>query len=125
MARASRLTETAIKAIRLEPHRKQEIHWDSVVTGLGVRVLRGGSKTFWYQYKDRMVRIGSWPEVSLADARAAAKGYAGAVARGEDPAAEKQEERRRSAATLGSCSPKTVNTRKASSAAASSMSNRS
>jgi hypothetical protein len=35
----------------------------------------------------RMVRIGPWPGVSLADARKAARGYAGAVARGDDPAA--------------------------------------
>src|SRR5262249_36090974 len=48
----------------------------------------------------RMVKIGPSPATSLADARRAAKGFAGAVARGDDPAAEKQEERRRASSTL-------------------------
>src|SRR5262249_43998106 len=47
-----------------------------------------------------MVRIGPWPSVSLTDARKAARAYAGAVARGDDPAADKQEERRRASSTL-------------------------
>src|SRR5262249_37278476 len=65
--------------------------------------------TFWFMYRprgsgrsanSRMVKIGPSPATSLADARRAAKGFAGAVARGEDPAAEKQEERRRVNSTL-------------------------
>jgi integrase len=108
MAEASKLTETMIDKARLGPKQKQEILWDTAVTGFGLRILAGGSKTFWYQYRppggrsvsSRMVRIGSFPSISLADARKAARSFAGAVARGEDPAAEKQEERRRANATL-------------------------
>ena len=47
-----------------------------------------------------MIRIGQWPGISLDKARKVASGYAGAVAGGKDPAAEKQEERRRDGATL-------------------------
>ncbi|HEY2528773.1 MAG TPA: integrase arm-type DNA-binding domain-containing protein [Xanthobacteraceae bacterium] len=109
MAEAVKLSESTIAKAQLGAEQKQEILWDTAVTGFGLRILAGGSKTFWYQYRksgigrggtSRMVRIGSWPAVSLADARKAARGYAGAVARGDDPAAEKQEERRRANATL-------------------------
>src|SRR6516162_11813671 len=87
---------------------KQQILWDTLVTGFGARILAGGSKTFWFQYRppggrsvsSRMVRIGPWPSISLADARKAARSHAGAVAKGNDPAAAKQEERRRAGSTL-------------------------
>ena len=109
MAEAAKLTETMIDKARLGPQQKQDILWDTAVTGFGVRILDGGSKTFWYQYRkagarrgdtSRMVRIGLWPAVSLADARKAARSHAGAVARGEDPAAKKLEAKRRANATL-------------------------
>jgi integrase len=109
MAEAAKLTETMIDKARLGPQQKQDILWDTAVTGFGVRILDGGSKTFWYQYRkagarrgdaSRMVRIGPWPAVSLADARKAARSYAGAVARGEDPAAKKLEAKRRANAAL-------------------------
>src|SRR5215831_4258316 len=108
MAEATKLTETMITKARLGPQQKQKILWDTAVTGFGLRILAGGSKTFWFQYRpsggrsvsSRMVRIGPWPSVSLTDARKAARAYAGAVARGDDPAADKQEERRRASSTL-------------------------
>jgi integrase len=108
MAEAKKLTETTIRRARLSPRQKQDILWDTLVTGFGLRILAGGSKTFWFQYRpsggrsvsSRMIRIGQWPTTSLNDARKIAKGYAGAVAGGKDPAAEKQEERRRAGATL-------------------------
>ena len=108
MAEATKLTETMITKARLGAQQKQKILWDTAVTGFGLRILAGGSKTFWFQYRpsggrsvsSRMVRIGPWPSVSLTDARKAARAYAGAVARGDDPAADKQEERRRASSTL-------------------------
>jgi integrase len=109
MAEAAKLTETMIAKARLGPQQRQEILWDTAVTRFGVRILEGGSKTFWFQYrppgkgrdgKSRMVRIGPWPAVSLAEARRAARGLAGEVANKKDPAAEKEEERRRANASL-------------------------
>src|SRR5262245_660190 len=108
MAKATKLTERAITKTRLGPQQKQVVLWDSAVTGFGVRILAGGSRTFWFQYRppggrsvsSRMVRIGPWPSVSLNAARRIAKGYAGAVADGGDPAADKQEERRRASSML-------------------------
>src|SRR5262252_682501 len=102
-----KLTETAVRRAGV-PTIGQTMIWDQAVTGFAVRILPGGSRTFWFQYrtsggrsgKNRMVRIGAWPAVSLADARKRARDFAGQVARGKDPAAERQEAKRRDSSTL-------------------------
>jgi hypothetical protein len=73
MAEAAKLTDAMIRKARLGPQQKQQILWDTSVTGFGLRILAGGSKTFWFQYRppggrsvsSRMVRIGPWPSISL------------------------------------------------------------
>jgi integrase len=88
---------------------KQQMLWDALVTGLGVRILPGGSKTYWFQYRPpggravsaRMVRIGASPTIKLDQARKVARDIAGQVARGADPAAERQKAKRRISVTLG------------------------
>src|SRR5262249_47240355 len=90
---AEKLTETAASRTRA-PATGQIFLWDTKVTGFGLRILPGGSRTFWFQYRplggrsvsSRMVRIGS--------------AYWGVVARGEDPAASRQAARTRDKATL-------------------------
>jgi integrase len=102
-----KLTETTVNRASV-PTTGQTMIWDQTVTGFAVRILPGGSRTFWFQYrtsggrsgKNRMVRIGAWPAVSLADARKRARDFAGQVARGKDPAAERQEAKRRDSSTL-------------------------
>jgi integrase len=104
----SKLTETMVAKAAPSPGKPQVFLWDSQVTGFGVRILAGGSKTFWFQYRPpggrsvsaRMVRIGSWPSASLNDARKAARDLAGRVARGDDPAGEKQAAKHRASSTL-------------------------
>jgi integrase len=107
MARGAKLTETKIIKAEVPDGKPQVFLWDSLVSGFGLRALASGSKTFWFQYRpgggrgsSRMVRIGPWPAVRLAAARSAARDLAGSVARGKDPAAEKQKERRRSSSSL-------------------------
>jgi integrase len=108
MAHASKLTEMTVAAAALAPDQKKTWLWDNQVTGFGVRLRAGGSKTFWYRYRPpggrsvapRMVRIGAWPSVSVIDARKVARVHAGAVARGENPAAERQEAKRRASSIL-------------------------
>jgi integrase len=89
--------------------KSQVILWDSTVTGLGLRCLSGGTKTWIYAYRSvdggrtvnsQRVRLGSWPEVTTDAARRSARAHAGAVARGRNPAADRREERRREKATL-------------------------
>src|SRR5262245_38379190 len=108
MAQGRKLTETAVRRALVPPDKPQAFLWDNQVIGFGVRLLPGGSKIFWFQYRPpggrsvsaRMIRIGAWPSISVADARKAAKTLAGQVARGEDPAAKKQEAKRAAGATL-------------------------
>jgi hypothetical protein len=47
-----------------------------------------------------MVRIGTYPEISVTEARKIARDFAGQVARGKDPAAERAEAKRRNSSTL-------------------------
>ena len=51
------------------------------------------------------MRLGSFPALSLADARDAARILAGEVAKGKDPARERAEKRRRGRATLSKLLP--------------------
>ncbi len=81
-------------------------YWDTKLTGLGLRVSelvpteegppKGGRKTWqvMYRHKGRLRRykLGTYPVLSLADARGDGKAVLRAVARGEDPAAEKRTE---------------------------------
>ena len=102
---AEKLTETKIAHTRA-PATGQVMLWDRQVTGLGVRILASGSRTFWFMYRpgggrsvsSRMVRLGTFPTITLADARKAARVHAGAVARGDNPAAEIAEVRKDSVA---------------------------
>jgi len=98
------LTEAAVKRARA-PKTGQTFLWDAAVKGFGLRILPSGSKTFWYQYRprggsSRMIRIGSYPAISVAKARKIASTYAGEVASGGNPAADLQAERMRDKATL-------------------------
>src|SRR5215831_12831666 len=102
-----KLTETAVSRAPV-PTTGQTMIWDSSVTGFAVRILPGGSRTFWYQYRtpggrsgtNRMVRIGTHPKLSVAEARKIARDFGGQVARGKDPAAERAEAKRRDSSTL-------------------------
>jgi integrase len=104
------LTKSLIAKAVVPPGAKELRLWDSIVSGLRMRCLRGGSKTFEYRYRPhgggrnvdpRVLKIGTYPSISLDDARRAALVFAGAVARGEDPALQRAEERRRQRAVLG------------------------
>ena len=104
-----KLTEARCRAARVPPGKPQIVLWDSLVTGLGLRCLPSGAKTWIFAYRaagggrranSQRLRVGSWPEVSLEIARRSARGHAGAVAHGRDPATDRREERRRDKATL-------------------------
>lgn len=83
---ASPLTDTKIKALRPKLARYRV----SDVGGLLLEVMPSGSKIWRYRYQLHGVRhpaltIGSYPEITLADARRQRDEWASLVARGESP----------------------------------------
>ncbi len=69
---------------------------DAKTTGLYLRVSAAGKKVWRYRYqlrgKTRIMTLGSYPDVSLADARAKATGARSEVLKGTDPGAAAQRE---------------------------------
>jgi integrase len=103
------LTKSKIEKAQCPPSKKEHRLHDSLVPNLIVRIFPSGYRTFDYRYRPhgggrrvnpRMLKIGAYPSIGLDDARRAALVFAGAVARGEDPAQQRAEERRKSRATL-------------------------
>jgi len=89
-----KLTEKTVAALACEPGKRDRLVFDDTVPGLGVRVTSGGGKSFLVQYTGpggvkRRVPLGRWGSLSLDQARTAAKGMLGDVAKGGDPAKER------------------------------------
>ena len=92
-----KLTDRTIQALKA-PERGQVDYFDQTTSGFGVRLSQGFRKAFFvmYRYEGRLRRhtFGTYPNLSLADARKKAKDALHAVAHGRDPGAEKQADRR-------------------------------
>lgn len=84
---SQRLTDRSLRALKTEGQRVEV--WDETLPGFGVRVSPTGRKVFIVRYraggKRRRVRVGRYPETSLADARDRAKVLLGQVVGGDDP----------------------------------------
>ena len=95
-------TARGIDAIK-PPKADQADYWDTSLPGFILRVSYGGRKAWGVVYRHegrrRRLTFGTYPSLSLADARAKANDTLRDVAHGKDPAAEKSAERR--AETLG------------------------
>jgi len=95
----AKLTERIIEALTCEPGRKDRLVFDDAVPGLGVRIMASGKKTFLAQYtvagRKRRVPIGRWGSITLEQARLAARGIFGDVAKGQDVAGVRKIERTR------------------------------
>jgi len=90
------LTDRLLKALKTEE--TLEEFWDQSFPGsFGVRVMKGGRKTFVLMYRTggrrRRMKLGTYPVLSLAEARRDAFGVLGAVERGEDPAEKRKQDR--------------------------------
>jgi integrase len=99
-----KLTQKTIAALTLPEGKSDHIEWDSDLPGFGLRIRRGGSRGFVFQFKignqHRRVSLGNATALSLALAREAAADLHAAVRLGRDPAGEKSEGRLRAAETL-------------------------
>src|SRR5437867_10387067 len=94
-----KLTDRFLAALKVEPGRKDRMVFDSLSPGLGVRVTAKGTRTFIAQWTDpatrRKVRepIGVWGNITIDQAREAARVRLGAVAKGINPKAERIRQR--------------------------------
>lgn len=90
-AHTIKLTRTAIE--RLTTTDERSIFWDDSIIGYGLRVMRSGSKTFFYQgrVQGELVRvtIGRYPVKNAEQARNEAKKIQGQMAAGVDPRPKK------------------------------------
>ncbi len=93
----AKLTKRAVDALEA-PKAGQSYLWDGEIRGFGVRVVPSGLKTFVIQYRNaedrsRRMKIGRYGIMTVEQARDTAKIKLGAVAAGEDPAAEAAKDR--------------------------------
>src|ERR1700693_4716943 len=90
-----RFTDRVLAALRVEDGRKDRLVFDAACPGLGVRVTAKGTRAFIAQWTDpatrRKVRepLGVWGNLTIDQAREAARVRLGAVAKGIDPTAER------------------------------------
>jgi integrase len=92
------LTDKAIKALKPQTERYEVRDPGFPEGSFSVRVTPNGAKTFYLRYRtldgrQRRVSVGAYPVTSLGEARKKARRMMGDVARGEDPAEERQERR--------------------------------
>jgi integrase len=99
------LTEDRIRG--LKPPDRETMLWDRDVRGFGLRCYPSGLKRFIFQYRtggrgaaQRRITLGEAGTLRLADARDAARKYAGNLAMGRDPQADRKEDARREASRL-------------------------
>ena len=90
-----KLTKRAID--ELQPMEKDQLYWDTGITGLAVKVTPKGKKTFLVQYRPggrgtptRKVTLGPFGHVTVHKAKTEAARILGLRAEGRDPAFEKK-----------------------------------
>jgi integrase len=90
-----KLTDRFLAALTVEDGRKDRLVFDTACPGLGVRVTTKGTRTFIAQWTDPAIRrkvrepLGVWGNLTIDQAREAARARLGAVAKGIDPKAER------------------------------------
>ena len=90
-----KLTDRFLAALKVENGRKDRLVFDTTSPGLGVRVTTKGTRTFIAQWTDPATRVkvreplGVWGNLTIEQAREAARARLGAVAKGIDPKAER------------------------------------
>lgn len=92
----TKLTKRFVEAV--EPQSKGHVVWDDELPGFDLRVYPSGKRSYLIQHRakgrSRRYTIGIHGVWTPETARREAKALLGQIARGEDPAAEREEERR-------------------------------
>jgi integrase len=111
-----RLTVKSVAALGLPRGKSDHIEFDADISGFGVRLRAGGSRTWIYQYrigsKQRRMVLGSANSVPLALARENASQLEAKVRLGGDPAMVKETARRDADNTFGALVARYLESRK-------------
>jgi len=92
------LTDRFVRSAQPQPDRRQTEYFDEVTRGLSLCAFAGGGKTFYVHFTRRgdgkrmRMKLGTFPDVGLAEARQKARDARGAVGDGLDPLAERRAE---------------------------------
>jgi len=95
----TKLTHKLIDSLSHDPHSKSAVLElsDVEVPGLKLAVTKAGHKMWWFRFRNngtkKMLKLGSYPAVSLAEVRQMALELKGQLCRGIDPTAEKKAEK--------------------------------
>jgi integrase len=100
-----KLTLRSAASIQLPPGKTDHVEFDDDISGFGLRIREGGSRTWVYRYrvgtKQRSITLGSATSVPLALARENAGRLEAKVRLGGDPALDKQTARAEAGNTVG------------------------
>lgn len=103
-----RLTHEAVSRLQLPQGKTDVIFFDSDIPGLGIRIQRGKSRHWVFQYKtgakQRRLSLGKFPALGTAAARKTAAELYAKVKLGQDPAGEKEASRARAIETFAAIS---------------------
>ena len=112
-----RLTDKTTARLRLERGETDRVWWDEDISGFGIRLRDGGSRTWIYRYrigtKQRSVILGSATAVPAAVARKNASGLAARIRLAEDPALDRDNARLEADNTFSVLAQQYLETRKA------------
>lgn len=100
-----KLNQKAVTGLTVPRGRHEHIEWDEDLPSFGVRIRKGGSRTWVVQFrvgmKQRRLSLGSVHLLDATTARQRARDVLAAVRLGRDPAGEKAEGRARASETVG------------------------
>ena len=94
---ALKFTKTALEA--LQPTSTRQTVYDEATPGLAVRISPSGHKAFYFYFRpgkgrsapSKKIQLGTFPEMSVEQARLKARQYLGQVIQGQDPANDLRE----------------------------------
>jgi integrase len=99
-----KLTAKNVHALSLPAGKQEHVYWDEDVSGFGLRLREGGSRTLIFQYgrqPTRKMKLGAVSAVDFERARKTARSLYHRVQVGEDPARDVADAKVKMAETLG------------------------
>jgi hypothetical protein len=99
-----KFTTRGVENLQLPPDKTDHVEWDDDVAGFGLRLRRGGARSWIYRYrlgtKQRSLKLGNATAVPLTVARANAAQLEARVRLGEDPSRDIENAKREAGETF-------------------------